>query len=127
MKMKFFIKIQKVFIFILLIFLAIFNEGCGVKTLRHASETPRLHDGYEVETNKRLYVILPVPAGMDKDNIRFYVSKVPVKGDFWLADNTAGFAYYTPKSGMYGYDYMIYTVSDGKTKFLKKIQFNIED
>ena len=124
--MKQLLKLQKLFIFILLVGLVVLN-GCGVKTLQHASEMPKLHDGYKVEVNKRLYVILPVPADMDKDNIRFYVSKVPVKGEFWIADNTTGFAYYTPKSGMYGYDYMIYSVSDGKTKSIKKIQFNIKD
>ena len=123
--MKFFIKTQKVFIFILLIFLAIFNEGCSTNRLSRLNETPDLHKGYDVKANERMHAVLPIPDGINKENSYFNLEKLPSKGDFWFIDRTTGYFYYTPKDSMYGYDYLIYSVSDGKTRALKKIQFDI--
>ena len=118
---------QKLAIFAVLIGLVMLNGCGGIKSLKHSSETPTLHDGYKVETNKRLYIVLPLPDGIDKEAAYFNIERQPSKGDIWLTDRTVGFSYYTPKSGRHGYDYLIYSVSSGNKTAIKKIQFNIED
>tara|TARA_R110000744_G_C19369472_1_gene562330 strand:+ start:102 stop:479 length:378 start_codon:yes stop_codon:yes gene_type:complete len=124
--MKALLSLQKSGLFIILLIMWVLSGCSGVKHLKNAPEAPDLHDGYKVEVNIRTYIILPLPDGLKKDDAYFKILRQPSKGNIWIVDRTAGFSYYTPKSGMYGYDYLIYQVVSGGKKVVKKIQFNIE-
>lgn len=102
---------NKYFLLIVLIFL---NACGGVKSLKRTDNSPKLHDNYSTTQDERIYAVLPLPDGFDKDQfVKFTILRSPVKGEIKLLDDFKGFFYYTPKEGMNGYDYLLYKVSDG--------------
>ena len=113
----------------LVIVLCINIFSCShTKKLKTSGKTPNLHDNYSMIVDQRMYAVLPLPFEFSKDDfVEFHILEYPKKGKISLVDRYRGFFNYVPREGVYGYDFFVYNVSDGKSVVKKIIQLNIKE
>jgi len=117
------------YMIIFILYFLLLSSGCGGRvTLSKSSESPTLHDKYNIVVDERSYAVLPLPDEFHKDDwVEFHILEYPKKGTISMVDRYRGFFNYFPREGVYGYDFFVYNVSDGVKVVKKIIQLNIKE